>query len=422
MTLPYETLDVHRWMLRDWPRMQAFEAALRELVQPGCVVLDVGAGSGVLSLLAAKAGAARVYAVERTPVARQARRLALRNGLGHVVQVIEADMQQVRLPEQVDLIVSEWLGTLGVDENLLYPVLLARDRWLKPGGIMVPSVVRACAAPAHLATRCDIGYLRANPTGLDLSELNEASVHDLLCRRYQVRSRDLASPPQVLWTTDTRVDALASALGPVEADLDFPITQDTCAHALVAWFEAELSPSVTLSNAPQAPETHWGQLTLPLYGMLTLPAQSHLQARVACLPREPGLSDLAWAVRVNDGPWQSHDTRVGPEVTEPTPSRLSNPQGDFAMASASSNDPGASPASPAPAVAGLTGGVPSVQEAAPLTRFLARVSVDSDLLYQLIKDPMAFFKQEGLSDEDVAALTSREAAAIEQAMMKGVAP
>lgn len=88
------------------------------------------------------------------------------------------------------------------------------------------------------------------------------------------------------------------------------------------------------------------------------------------------------------------------------------------MASASPNDAGASPANPPPAATG----VPSVQDAAPLTRFLARVSVDSDLLYQLIKDPMAFFKQEGLSDEDMAALTSREAAAIEQAMMKGVAP
>ena len=419
MTLPYETLDVHRWMLRDWPRMQAFEAALRELVHPGCVVLDVGAGSGVLSLMAAKAGARRVYAVERTPVARLARQLAQRNGLGHVVQVIEADMQQVRLPEKVDLIVSEWLGTIGIDENLLYPVLLARDRWLKPGGVMVPSVVRAWAAPAHLATRCDIDYLRINPTGLDLSELRETSMHDLLCRRYQVRDHDLASPPQVLWTTDTRTDNLACALAPVEADLDFPIAKDTCTNALVAWFEAELSPSVTLCNAPEAPETHWGQLTLPLRGMLSLPAQSHLQARVACLPREPGLSDLAWAVRVNEGPWQSHDTRAGPETAPHSASRSSIPQGDFAMASASPHDAGASPAASPPSA---TTGVPSVQDAAPLTRFLARVSVDSDLLYQLIKDPMAFFEQEGLSDEDIAALTSREAAAIEQAMMKGVAP
>lgn len=415
MTLPYETLDVHRWMLRDWPRMQAFEAALREQVQPGSVVLDVGAGSGVLSLMAAKAGAARVYAVERTPVARQARRLVQRNGLDHVIQVIEADIQQVHLPEQVDLIVSEWLGTIGVDENLLYPVLLARDRWLKPDGIMVPSVVRAWAAPAHLATRCDIDYLRANPTGLDLSELSEPSMHDLLCRRYQVRDHDLASPAQVMWTTDTRVDDLASALTPAQADLDFAITQDTTANALVAWFEAQLSPSVTLSNAPEAPETHWGQLTLPLRGVLSLPAQSHLYARVACLPREPGLSDLAWAARVNEGPWQSHDTRARPELMPRNASRPAIHQGDFAMASASSDDASAAPASPSVAATG----VPSVQDAASLTRFLARVSVDPDLLYQLIKDPMAFFEQEGLSDEDIAALTSRQAAAIEQAMMKG---
>lgn len=416
MTLPYESLEVHRWMLRDWPRMQAFDAALRELIRPDSVVLDVGAGSGVLSLMAAKAGAARVYAIERTPVARQARRLAHLNGLGHIVQVIEADMQHVRLPEPVDLIVSEWLGTIGVDENLLYPVLLARDRWLKPGGIMVPSLVRAWAAPANLATRCDIDYLRSQPLGLDLSELSEASVHDLLCRRYQVRDRDLASTAQLLWSTDTRTAELASALAPSEAHVDFVIEQAKQANALVAWFEAELSPGIVLSNAPEAPETHWGQLTLPFRGVLNLPAQSHLHTRVACLPREPGLSDVAWAVSVNDGPWQSHDTRAQPDDEPPPVSRSSRthalPQGDFAMAS----DTPVPSSPPAPT------GVPSVQEAAPLTRFLARVSVDSDLLYELIKDPMGFFAQQGLSEEDIAALTSRDAATIEYAMMKGVAP
>ncbi|MGE5451879.1 MAG: 50S ribosomal protein L11 methyltransferase [Acidobacteriota bacterium] len=420
MTLPYETLDVHRWMLRDGPRMQAFEAALREWVQPGCVVLDVGAGSGVLSLLAAKAGATRVYAVERTPVARLARELTQRNGVGHVVQVIEADMQHVRLPEQVDLIVSEWLGTIGVDENLLYPVLLARDRWLKPGGIMVPSVVKAWAAPAHLATQCDLDYLRDNRLGLDLAGLSEASVHDLLCRRYQVREQDLISAPQLMWTTDTRTDDLTCALAPFEADMDFQIERDGRANALVAWFEAELSPSVTLRNAPWDPETHWGQLTLPLRSTLTLPASSHLHARVACLPREPGLSDLAWAVSVDEGPWQSHDTRVGPGMAPQPAPRSSTLQGDFAMASDDSSPDQAGSAATRPQAA--TSAVPSVQEAASLTRFLARVSVDTDLLYQLIKDPMGFFAQEGLSEEDIAALTSREAAAIEQAMMKGVSP
>jgi hypothetical protein len=63
-----------------------------------------------------------------------------------------------------------------------------------------------------------------------------------------------------------------------------------------------------------------------------------------------------------------------------------------------------------------------VHEAAALTRFLARVSVDTDLLYRLIVDPAAVFQEAELSEEDITALTSREALQIEHAMMRGVKP
>jgi SAM-dependent methyltransferase len=431
VTLDYDSLHTHRWMLRDGQRMQAFGRALRELVRPGMVVLDVGAGSGVLSLMAARAGAARVYAVERTPMARLARKLAACNGLAAVVKVAEADMQHVSLPERADLIVSEWLGTIGVDENLLYPVLLARDRWLEPGGLMMPSTVRARLAPAGLATRVEIDQLRATraaakPSGdefdldlsLDLSLLAEPSVHELLCRRYQVRPQDLAGEPQTLWTTETGAASLGAALEPSQAELSFDMAQARRINALVAWFEADLSPGVTLSNAPDRPETHWGQLTLPLQTALDLPAGSRLQVRVACLPRVPGVSDLAWAVRVDDGPWESHDTRVaqGHSLEHASLRRSHSPTGDTMM-----NTPD-SPAAPAAQAAAEAVVLPTAEQAAPLTRFLARLSVDTDMLYRLIRDPQAVFEQEGLAEDDINALVSREASAIEQAMMKGAQP
>lgn len=432
MTLDYDSLAVHRWMLRDGPRMQAFSRALRDVVRPGMVVLDVGAGSGVLSLMAARAGAARVYAVERTPVARLARQLVGRNGLTGVVQVAEADILQVSLPEPVDLIVSEWLGTIGVDENLLYPVLLARDRWLRPGGLMLPSVVRARLAPALTATRVEIDALQANEPGaapagqpqdaalpgadldLDLGLLAEPSVHELLCRRYQVRPQDLAAPAQTLWCTDTRRASLRSAVEPNHAELTFEIAAPQRINALVAWFEAELSPATTLSNAPDQPETHWGQLTLPLQSVRTLPAGCRLQVRVACLPRVPGVSDLCWALRVDDGPWESHDTRFASGVPpQRAPRALHPPNGDTAMNTPTpATEPGAEPAAESVVL-------PTVEQAAPLTRFLARLSVDTAMLHRLIRDPQAVFEQEGLAADDVAALTSREATAIEIAMMKG---
>ena len=100
-------------------------------------------------MFAARAGAARVYAVERTTVAVLARDLAAANGLAEIIEVIHGDVLDVELPEPVDVIVSEWLGGFGIDEGMLAPVIAARDRWLKPGGTMIPQSVTAWAALVH---------------------------------------------------------------------------------------------------------------------------------------------------------------------------------------------------------------------------------------------------------------------------------
>ena len=109
-------------------------------------MLDLGAGTGILSLFAARAGAARVYAVERTTVAVLAQELAAANGVAETVG-IHGDIMDIELPERVDVIVSEWLGGFGIDEGMLVPVIAARDRW--PGGHHDPRSVTAWTGLVH---------------------------------------------------------------------------------------------------------------------------------------------------------------------------------------------------------------------------------------------------------------------------------
>jgi predicted RNA methylase len=150
----YTEFEVHRTMIRDRVRTAAFRRAINSVVRPGDIVLDVGAGSGILSVFAARAGAAAVYAVERTSIAVLAEQLAAANEVAEIVKVIHGDVIDIELPEPVDVIVSEWLGGFGIDEGILAPIIAARDRWLKPGGVVREGTWRGLPSSDHHYWAC----------------------------------------------------------------------------------------------------------------------------------------------------------------------------------------------------------------------------------------------------------------------------
>jgi protein arginine N-methyltransferase 1 len=309
-TIDYSDLDMHRTMLRDRPRCEAFRRALEQVVRPGDVVLDVGAGSGILSFFAAKAGAAKVYAVERAPVAALARRLAEANGLAARIEVLETDVDSVELPGDVDVIVSEWLGTFGINENFLQPVVAARDRWLKSGGAMVPAEVTTWAA---LAWDTEVGevldFFASAPYGLDLGPIARQSHDELFCLRGKLLPEDLRSLPVALWTTDAYTVAAEEAVGPFEAEARLDVVEAGTANALALWFVAELAPAVVLGSGPGDPPTHWGRMICPLREPLALEPGTDVAVRVRTEPGTSGWTWTQWAVRIGEGAWQEHDQR-----------------------------------------------------------------------------------------------------------------
>ena len=257
---PYGDVELQRRMVSDRPRTNAFAAAIREVVQPGDVVLDVGTGTGILAMFAAKAGAQKVYAIDATDIAEVATDLVKANGLSGQIQIVHGRSSELQLDQKVDLIISEWLGNAAFVEGMLHAVLDARDRNLTPTGRMLPSKVRVLIAPLDepiLYNTEGPGFWRERIHDLDFSSLQEVELSQGRTMQIRVEPAAVLAPGQALLEVDL-LTASAEDLW-FEGQLDFVSVRDGVLNGFCVWFEAELSKSVMLDTGPFSPETHWAQ-------------------------------------------------------------------------------------------------------------------------------------------------------------------
>ena len=305
----YGQLAVHRWMVGDTVRNEAFRRALGKVVKRGDVVLDLGAGTGLLSIFAAAAGARRVYAVERTATAEVARRMVERNGYRDVIEVIEIDVEDARLPEKVDVLVSEWMGGFGVDENILAPLVIARNRWLKPGGTIVPGRVTAMLAPVEVpAFDAEIAYWRSKPHGVDMDVIAQLTAQETFHTQTPLTLESLVAEPQQMWSHDPLTCSLEEADQPFIANLSFVATRPGRLSGFAAWFTADMAGEV-LTNAIGAPDTHWGRTLFPLDSAVDVVPGTRFHIELRCEPSVPGSCEMAWNVTLDGAPVERHDLR-----------------------------------------------------------------------------------------------------------------
>ncbi len=268
----FASLDVHRRMLADHTRVEAYRAALDELVEPGMVVADAGTGSGVLAVLAARAGARRVYAIDNSEMVVQAREVVRRSGLADAVQVIRSDFAQVRLPERCDLVVTETFGALALAEGAAADLTAFCAANLAADGVVVPGRIHLWVAPVGAREPHAEILDPFVVDGVDLSCLAEQAVHRGVTLPIQ---EEALAGPAVRFADVRFPERAVEARGAVHLEASRP------ARGLAAWFDLCLSPSTTLSTRPSAPETHWHQVYLPFAEPVAGPLALELPLRPA---------------------------------------------------------------------------------------------------------------------------------------------
>jgi precorrin-6B methylase 2 len=253
----FDSPSPHVQMLEDRVRTSAFLAALDEVVRADDIVVDIGTGTGVLAVGAARSGARHVYAIEATPLAHEAREVVRANGLDDRVTVVEGWSTRISLPERADVAVSEILGSDALEERVLPVLADARRRLLTPDARLIPSAVRIFGLPVSvpedgvsLLTFTDTNTARwTSWYELDVGPLANYSAR--LRQRFtttidEARSWTALSEPVLL----AEIDLTSLEMPQVDVTVSALATSSGEANATIAFFEAQLSPSVVLSTNP----------------------------------------------------------------------------------------------------------------------------------------------------------------------------
>lgn len=253
------SLDTHGAFIANSVRMNAYRKALRRVVRPDAVVLDLGTGTGIFALLACQMGARRVYAIEPDDIIQVARDLAAANGYADRIVFFQAISTQINLPERADVIVSDIRRPLPLFGLPLPSIIDARRRFLAPGGVLIPrsDTLWAAVITAPYLYRRHLGVWGGGKFGLNWAAARELAINSW--RLFQVGPDKLLVPAQCWGRLDYTTVASPNLTGELSWEIDRPGT----AHGLLVWFDAELAPGLGFSNAPGTPKLVYGQAFLP---------------------------------------------------------------------------------------------------------------------------------------------------------------
>ena len=290
--MSYASVSGQQSMAYDLRRNQAYYQALSKVITPDSIVLDLGAGLGILGILAAKLGAKRVYLIEPEDVISVTNQIVQANGLSERVHCLQGKIEDIDLPEQVDVIISVFTGNFLLEEDLLPSLFYARDKYLKEDGVLIPEAGIMQAAPVFAPDiyRENITCWSEPHLEIDYSRARAyASQSIYFYRQYLAQYPYLAAPADLF-----SLDFYNATTTHLDTEVNYTVSNSGLCHGFAGWFKMKLGET-WLSTAPHKPALHWSSVFLPFDPAIELKAEEELTFKL----QRPLFGDWTWRIKTD---------------------------------------------------------------------------------------------------------------------------
>jgi protein arginine N-methyltransferase 1 len=286
-----DPLDEHYLYLTDRLKVERYRTAIRRLVRPEHTVLDLGCGSGLLGLMALRAGAGTVLFVDEAPVIEMARRTVHEAGLSDRAEFFQARSYELELPRRADIVLCDHVGYFGFDYDILKLLDDARKRFLQAGGVMIPARVDLRLAPIEsgssrsLVQRWRDGSVPDEYAWVAAPAANAKHAVTLQAGDLLAGSARLAS-----------LELGAEAAEFLSGQVVFECARDATFDGLAGWFDCVLHEDIRMTNAPAADDRlDRHQAFLPIEEPVAVKAGQRIEAAVMARPQD---NLIAWSVHL----------------------------------------------------------------------------------------------------------------------------
>lgn len=300
----YAHFGIHEEMLKDEVRTLTYRNSIyhNKHLFRGKTVLDVGCGTGILCMFAAKAGAKKVIGIECSSIVEHAERIVKANKLDNIITLVKGKVEEVELPEgieKVDIIISEWMGYCLFYESMLNTVIFARDKWLTPGGLIFPdrATLYVCAIEDRQYKDEKINWWD-NVYGFDMSCIRKVAISEPLV--------DVVDPKQVVSNSCLikEIDMYTVKLEDLTFSAPFHLQcrRNDYIQALVTFFNIEFTKChkrTGFSTDPASPYSHWKQTVFYIDEYLTCKKGEELFGVFHVKPNKSNIRDLDFTIDID---------------------------------------------------------------------------------------------------------------------------